>query len=401
MKQPSVVIIYDRVNKFGGAERVLLALHELFPQSVLITSVFDPSKARWVGNWEVRTSFLQHVPLAKAHHEWFALLMPLAFESLDLHKFDVIISVTSEAAKYVITSPMQLHICYCLTPTRYLWSHTQEYEGRSWRWVKRLCFSWLRSRDYIAAQRPDVMIPISTLVKKRIEKYYSRSCIEVVYPPVEIPKVSSIKSPQRRLAEESEYQGKINSVDRSSFKFQNDAARKLETRNYVLIVSRLVPYKKVDLAIQACLQLHIPLHMVGTGSDEQRLKKIANKSSLITFVGAASELQLTGEYEGAFCLLCPQEEDFGIVSVEAQSYGIPVLSYANSGIAETIIEGKTGILFPEQTSESLVGAIQKAQQISWDRTIIQKNARRFDKKLFFAKMEKIVYDGKRSKENYE
>jgi glycosyltransferase involved in cell wall biosynthesis len=364
MSTKRIAIVYDRINKFGGAERVLQALRLAFPDSVLFTSVYDRKTADWVGDWEVRTSFVQHIPFAKNHHEWFGWLMPLAFETLDLSAFDVIISVTSEAAKGVITRPRQVHICYCLTPTRYLWSHTHEYAQGTFGWLKRLFFSGLREWDYMAGQRPDKMIAISAHVHERIEKYYRRKVDRIIFPPV------SGVSDQRLEA-------------RSNQKFHD---------SYFLVVARLVPYKRVDLAIRACIQAQKKLVIVGTGSDLQRLKDIANRNELITFAGFVAEEALGEFYQNARALLCPQEEDFGIVSVEAQSVGIPVISYAHSGVAETIIPKKTGLLFQSQSVDSLLQALTAWEAISWDRQEIRDSVTRFDQTHFITAFAKAVTD---------
>lgn len=353
MKTSKIAIVYDRVNKFGGAEQVLLSLHRLFPEAPLYTSVYDPEGATWAKDWHVQTSFLQRVPFAKHHHEWFGWLMPVAFESLDLSPFDIIISVTSEAGKGVITNSRQLHLCYCLTPTRYLWSHTQEYGSGRLGWLKRSVFSLLREWDYIAGQRPDQIIAISQHVADRVKKYYGREADAILYPPVA---------------------------------FQSSRSTVQVEREYFLVVSRLVPYKKVDIAIQACLKAHKKLLIVGMGSDETRLRKIANGNPMIRFEGFVSEGKLAEYYERAIALICPQEEDFGIVSVEAQSYGTPVISYEKSGMVETIIPGITGLLFSEALEETL----QEAEGKHWDRERIVTHSKEFSEEKFLGHWKKLI-----------
>jgi glycosyltransferase involved in cell wall biosynthesis len=353
MASKQIAIVYDRVNKFGGAEQVLMALHNCFPDAPLYTSVFDPRGADWVKSWNVRTSFLQRIPFAKEHHEWFGWLMPLAFESLDLSGFDVVISVTSEAAKGILTSPNQLHICYCLTPTRYLWSHTFEYGSGALGWLKRLFFTSLREWDGIAATRPDRFIAISEHIARRIEKYYKRGVDGVIYPPAQI---------------------------------QHQKLQKRDKGDYFLTVSRLVPYKKVDRAIQACIRANKKLIIVGTGSDEARLRQIANNNPLVSFAGFVSDSKLSELYAGAIALICPQEEDFGIVSVEAQSHGVPVLSPAKSGMVETILDGETGVIYRHDLEE----AMQRAEGISWDTDRIRKHAAIFAEEVFERHWKKLL-----------
>ena len=323
-----VALVYDRINKFGGAERVLGVLHEMWPEAPVFTSVYVPAGAPWANGWDIRTSWLQNIPGAKNNHESFGWLMPLLFESLDLSGFDVIISLTSEAAKGVITHSGQLHVCYLLTPTRYLWSHDKEYLNDIPGLIRPCAFlvqSALRRWDFVAAQRPDSIITISDLIRKRCEKYYRRQS-EVVYPPV------VLKEEGRRKKEEGEY---------------------------YLVVSRLVPYKRIGLAIEACNWLKENLVVVGSGTDEARLKAMAG--STVKFAGNLTDGELVEYYRGAKALLMPQEEDFGLTAVEALNCGTPVISYRNSGAAEVIESGKTGFLFDQQTVKSLVGAIQSCE----------------------------------------
>jgi len=325
-----VALVYDRINKFGGAERVLGVLHEMWPEAPVFTSVYVPAGAPWANGWDIRTSWLQNIPGAKNNHESFGWLMPLLFESLDLSGFDVIISLTSEAAKGVITHSGQLHVCYLLTPTRYLWSHGADYLGQLPRIVRPLAMavqSGLRVWDYMAGQRPDYIFSISKLVQKRCLKHYRRES-EVVYPPVML-----------------EGEGKEGTEGSEG------------GRQYYLVVSRLVPYKRIDLAIGACNRLKENLVVVGSGTDEARLKAMAGPT--VKFAGNLTDGELVEYYRGAKALLMPQEEDFGLTAVEALNCGTPVISYRNSGAAEVIDDGRTGILFGQQTVESLVGAINK------------------------------------------
>ncbi|HTK03903.1 MAG TPA: hypothetical protein VL401_04040 [Alphaproteobacteria bacterium] len=182
-----VAIVYDRVNKWGGAERVLLALHEMFPTAPLYTSVVDKKNAKWAKVFpKIYTSFLQHIPFAKSNHELFGWLMPLAFSSFDFSDYDLVISVTSEFAKNINTNSKTLHVCYCLTPTRYLWSHYEEYfENKILKFFTKPIINILRIIDKKSAQKPNVMIAISTEVKKRIKKYYGRDS-EIIFPPCKI-----------------------------------------------------------------------------------------------------------------------------------------------------------------------------------------------------------------------
>ena len=283
-----IALVYDRVNKWGGAERVLLALHKLFPDAPLYTSVFNPKTAPWAKIFDLRTSFLQKFPFASSAHELYASLMPIAFESFSFDQYDLVISVTSEAAKGVITKPKALHICYCLTPTRYLWSGYKEYfRNPFFSFFSKPAVSYLISWDKIAGQRPDVYIAISKEVQGRIKKYYGRESV-VVYPPIEISNNQSLR--KRHSGERSDSRISLPQSNERFWTSQNDD--KKQNKGYFLIVSRLVPYKRIDIAIKAFNKLKLPLKIVGIGSEEKRLRSIANSN--IQFLGYLTEHELVG-----------------------------------------------------------------------------------------------------------
>ena len=351
-----VALIYDRLNKWGGAERVLLVLHELFPDAPLYTSVYGSIKASWAKVFEVKTSFLQNLPLA-THHELFATLMPIAFESFNFDEFDLVISVTSEAAKGIITKPKTRHICYCLTPTRYLWSGYDEYfKNPILRFLSKPIVAYLRFWDKIAAQRPDAFIAISKEVQSRIRKYYERKS-EIVYPPVE-----------------------AFSHQRLTFSSKLDAGALDARRSYFLIVSRLVPYKKIDLAVKTFNKLKLPLKIIGIGSEMGRLKAMAKSS--IEFLGNLTDKELVRYYSECRALIFPGLEDFGLTILEAQSFDKPVIAFRAGGALETIIEGKTGIFFNQQTVESLCQAIKQFNNITIDPEDCIKQASKFSFETF-------------------
>lgn len=365
----NIAFVYDRLNKFGGAERVLLALHEIWPHAPLYTAVYDPDRARWASVFQVHTSFLQHVPFAKTHHEWFAWATPMAFESLSFDQYDVVISVTSAEAKDIITKPHTLHICYCLTPTRYLWSGFKMYErGRSTGApgsVSSTLFRRLAPRlqawDIYGSTRPDAYIAISHLVAKRIEKYYHRSAERVIYPPVD--------------------------VDR--FKINDQRLKGKDQEDYFLVVSRLVDYKRVDIVIEACNRLNLPLVVIGEGWEKPRLMRMANRT--VRFVGGnLTDEELVDYYQHCRAFIVAAEEDFGIVAVEAQGCGKPVIAYKRSGISEIVVEGKTGQLFEEQTVDSLVLALKRFDSKWYDSGFTRRNSLRFSKDRFIREMRTIV-----------
>lgn len=327
-----VAIVYDRVNKWGGAERVLLALHEIFPDAPLYTSVFYEPTSKWSKVFKIKPSFLSRIKYIQNKHEFLAPLMPLAFESFNFDEYDLVISVTSEAAKGIITKPQTKHINYCLTPTRYLWSGYDEYfTNKLVRLISKPVVSYLRKWDLLAAQRPDAYIAISNVVKKRIKKYYSRDS-EVVYPPLYLNDKENISNKENIKGNE---------------KYDHD---------YFLLVSRLVPYKKVDLAIQACNELNLPLIIVGSGSMEVKLKEMAGPT--ISFTGDISDEELIEYYKNCEALIFPGEEDFGLVMVEALSFGKPVIAYRAGGATEIIDENINGLFFNKQTKDELINALK-------------------------------------------
>jgi len=346
-----VAIVYDRVNKWGGAERVLLALHKLFPDAPLYTSVYNSMAAPWAKAFDVRTSFLQKFPFAFSSHELYAALMPIAFESFSFDEYDLVISVTSEAAKGIITKPKTKHICYCLTPTRYLWSgHNEYFRNSFFRFISKPAVSYLRFWDKIAAQRSDTYVAISKEVQSRIKRYYGRESM-VVYPPVDINSKFEIRNP-----------------------------KKVQSSDYFLVVSRLVPYKKIDIAISAFNKLKFPLKIVGTGSQENYLKSISGKT--IEFLGNLTEEELVGYYKGCRALIFPGIEDFGLTVLEAQSFGKPVIALGFGGSLESIKEGKTGEFLREQNSKSLIEVLKRFDEGKYKSSDCIENAKKFSFERF-------------------
>jgi len=345
-----VALVYDRVNKWGGAERILLALHQFFPKADLFTSVYNPKTASWAKVFpNVYTSFLQKIPFAKSFHQGLPWLMPLAFESFNFDNYDLVISLTSEAAKGIITKPKTKHLCYLLTPTRYLWSHYDDYfKNGVLRFLSRPIVSYLRYWDKIAAFRPDKIVSISQEVRKRVKKYYGLES-EVIYPPI--------------------YFGDTN--------FKNPLHLDLgfNPQDYYLVVSRLEPYKKVDLAVEAFNQLGNNLVVIGTGSQMFFLKRKAGLN--VKFLGKVSDGALAFYYQNAKALIMPQYEDLGLVSLEAQSHFLPVIAYRKGGACETVLEEKTGVFFDKQEVFSLVDAINRFAKMKFNRDDFKSNLQRF------------------------
>jgi len=363
-----VAIVYDWIDKWGGVERILLHLHEMFPDAIFYTSYFDKEKANWAKNLKIKTSFLQKFPdFIKKNRVLSFIFYPFAFESFDFSDFDLVISVTSSFGKSIITKPGTRHICYLLTPTRYLWSHRKDYLNN--RFVSYLVSGYIdmfKNWDLVASRRPDRIISISETVKKRCLKYYKRNS-EIVYPGFDI-----------------EYWNKIKLKVKSSTFVKTSVGKE----KYFLIVSRLEPYKKVDLSIEVFNKLNKHLIIVGEGTEEAKLKQISGKN--ITFLSKLSDVELGNIYSNAQALIMPQEEDFGYVSIEAQFFNCPVIAYKKGGVLETVENNKTGIFFDLQTEQSLRRAIERFIKIEYNlKNQVNKyfigNSERFSKKNFIEK----------------
>ncbi len=332
----NVAFVYDRVNKWGGAERVLLALHKIWPAAPLFTAVYDKKRASWADVFRVHPSFLQRIPFATHAHESLLGLTPIAFESFTFDEYDVVISVTSAEAKNVITKPDTLHICYCLTPTRYLWSGFTQYMNQPGFGLfsgiaaaaLRLMAPVLREWDIVSASRPDYYVAISQRVKQRIETYYHRDVTDVIHPPVDTQL------------------------------FRRTSGKRTKKRSYFLTVSRLVSYKRLDILIQAFNALGLPLVIIGDGWQKRELKSQARSN--IRFIDRhLTDSELVRYYEGCRAFVYAADEDFGLAAAEAQAIGVPVIAYRQSGVAEIVKEHVSGVLYDHQTADSLIAAVRE------------------------------------------
>jgi glycosyltransferase involved in cell wall biosynthesis len=368
IKSERIAIVYDWIDKWGGVERVLLTLHEMFPQADFYTSYFDQRTASWAKDLKIKTSFLQNFPnLIKKSRILSFIFYPFVFESFDFSNYDLVISVTSSFAKSIITKPGTKHLCYLLTPTRYLWSHQKDYlRNQLVGYLLGGYLALVKKWDWVAGQRPDKIISISEIVKKRCLRYYQRES-EVIYPGFDINYWKNIKD-------------KI-----SNIKTIDQISKILRNKKYFLVVSRLEPYKKVDLVIKVFNKLDDVLIIIGEGTEEKKLKNMAGKK--IIFLSKLSDDELGIFYSNAQALIIPQEEDFGYVSIEAQFFGCPVIAYKKGGATETIRDGKTGIFFANQNERSLRKAIERFNKIKYNlkKSVLKfglKNMERFDKKIF-------------------
>jgi glycosyltransferase involved in cell wall biosynthesis len=358
--QLKVALVHDYLNQYGGAERVLEELHALFPSAPVYTSMYWPEKmSATIRGLDIRTSFMQRLPMVTRNHQPFLLLYPLAFESFDLTGYDVVISNSSAFCKGVITSPGTLHICYCLTPMRWVWNYhayiERERLGTAARLVLPAAISQLRSWDVATSQNVDRFLAISRTVAARIRKYYRRDAA-VIYPPVNCD-AFTLTSPR--------------------------------AEDYYLIVSRLIPYKRIDLAVDAFTRLGIRLKIVGSGGrDLAALRARAGRN--IEFVGRVSDAELKQLYAGCRALVFPGEEDFGIAPLEANASGRPVIAYAGGGALDTVVDGRTGVLFEQQQVECLIGAIQRAEDTDWQPDELRAHARKFDSQVFRQQMQQFI-----------
>lgn len=371
-KLPRIALVYDRVNTpYGGAEHVLEAVHEVFPEAPLFTSVYDRSRAAWAEPFAVIPSWVQRLPLAKKLHRHYVGLMPLAFESFGLDEFDIILSITSAEAKGVLTKPHQLHLCYLLTPTRYLWSHPDEYiQSGLLEIIRKPVFQYLKWWDKAAALRPDTYIPISEVVADRCKTYYKRSTRTPVYPPVEEPilPTENTKLP-RTLIEEGIESG------------------------YYLVVARLVSYKKVALAVRTCTQLQRQLVIIGDGPEHSHISSLIKSlkpQAKIKLIRSVQSTALAAYYKNCSAFLAPGEEDFGIAPLEANTYGKPCVLHHKSGVAEISKHGIASIHISEASITALQQGIEQLEQHRWSPHQIRQIALQYSTKHFQKRFRTLV-----------
>lgn len=361
------IVHYWFVGRAGG-EKVVEALAEIFPQADLFSLIADRTTlAPVLQNRKLHTSFLQRVPLAKKYHRHFLFLQPLALEQFDLSGYDLVISSESGPAKGVITSPKTCHVCYCHSPMRYIWEMYPEYR-RGMNPIVGSVFAltahYMRLWDYATAGRVDYFVANSKFVASRIRKCYGRES-SVIYPPVETT--------------------------------AGDAS--MPSGDYYLAIGRLVDYKRFDLAIRACTELGRKLKVIGDGPEYKNLRRIAGPT--IEFLGRTSDDELRKNLASSRALLFPGEEDFGIVPVEAQSFGRPVIAYASGGVLETVrgllpdgtaVENPTGVFFTEQSSSKHAEAILRfeSQQDCFSPAAIRQHSLQFDTVVFKKRVEAFI-----------
>lgn len=343
----NIAIVHDWLSEFAGADKVLFQLLKIYPTADIYTSIYDSKKVPQFSKYKVQTTYLQKFPFSKKLRSIMIPLMPMAFEQLDLSKYDLVISNSTSAAKGVITRPNTCHITYCHTPTRYLWMPEMDARA-STSWLRRRVNKTLKVWDLAASARPDYFIGNSINVKDRIKKFYNRDA-EVVYPPVDTS-------------------------------FYNPKKEEIKKSDFYLFVGRFVPYKKADLVVEAFNELGLELRLIGTGPEEEKLKSIAKNN--IHFLGRASDEVLFSNLTSAKAVIFPSEEDFGIVPVEAMACGTPVIAYGVGGAKETVVEGNTGEFFVPQTSDALIEVIKSFNPTKFKFEDLRARAEEFSNEVF-------------------
>ncbi len=382
-----IAVVCDDLIQFGGAEQVVMDIMNLYPRATLYTSVISKKwqKALKSKNISFKYSFLQKFPFIEALNEYYSafLLHILAFESFDFTEYDLVISVSARYAHFVITKPQTKHICYMNSPGRMFWEPFDYFEHTNYRilniirWLAppflSVPLSIIRVSDYIAAQRVDTFISNSAIPRNRIKKYFGREA-DVIYPAIN---TELFTKP---------------SAEVSTFEAVGVHSAHQNTLPYFLVISRLVPWKKIDVAVESCTKLKLPLKVVGVGSDLARLKRMAG--STIEFLGYVSIEEKIKLLKNCTALIFPQHEDFGLVPLEAMAAGKPVIAYGAGGVLETVVSsdsgvGKTGVFFSPQAFGGLIPILQKFNPKEFSPTDCINRAKLFDKKVFNRKFGKL------------
>ena len=355
---PRVAVVHEWLTIPGGSEKVIEAILRLLPHAELFTSVYDP--APWpalITDRPVHASFLNRVPGADVHYTRLLPLMDLAFRSFDLSGFDLVISSNHASAKNVRTPPGVPHVCYCHTPMRYAWDPSLlegEAMGPVARRIVPLGTAWLRRVDRKRASGPDVFVANSSFVASRISAAYGRPS-QVIHPPVGVE--TMLHTPR-------------------------------DERDAYLVFGRVVPYKRVGLAVEACERLGRRLLVAGAGRDLERVRRLAGAHT--EFLGQVPDAAVPGLFAEARALLFPGLEDFGIVPVEAQAAGLPVIAHHAGGVGDSVIDGTTGVLYRPGSAEGLIDGIQRFESLSFDHDAIRENARRFAPERFASSFARLL-----------
>ena len=358
----NIALVHDYLNQYGGAERVLEALHALYPHAPVYTSFYAPKiMPAHFRRWNIHTSFMRNLPNVAKWHQLYMPLYPTAFEQFDLSSYDVVLSSSSAFAKGVITQPETLHVCYCHSPMRFAWNYHDYIGGESVPHRAHLLLAfvlnYVRLWDEVSANRVDTYIANSRVVASRIRKRYNRLAT-IINPPVDTRQYSPAKGGAHG--------------------------------DYFLMVSRLIPYKRIDLAVDAFNSLGLPLKIVGTGRQATKLQ--ARAGTGIEFLGAVPEAELKKLYAHCKAFIFPGQEDFGIAPLEAQASGRPVIAYGAGGALETVRPGITGEFFTEQTAQALADTVHSFDAEKYDPAEIRRHAEQFDIEVFKRKIAEFIKD---------
>ena len=345
-----IALVHDYFIQMGGAERVAIAMHDSFPAAPMYTTVALPHRLpQRLRGADLRTSAMQWLPGIEHRFRQYFMLYPLAVEHFDLSEYDLIFSSSSGYAKGVRRGPNAIHVCYCHTPMRWAWRYEDYVARERFGGVARSAlplFMWgLRKWDLRAAQQPNYYIANSHLVAQRIKQIYGRDAV-VIPPPIDVDRFQPTE----------------------------------EVDDYYLVLSRLVPYKRIDLAIEACKRLSRRLVIIGDGPDRKRLEKLAGPKT--EFLGRQPDSRINHYASRCRALLFPGEEDFGMVPLEVNAAGRPVIAFRGGGAVETVVEGVTGVFFETPESTALVEAIENFESRSWDQLELRKHAEKFDQRVF-------------------
>jgi glycosyltransferase involved in cell wall biosynthesis len=371
-----IALIHDWLTGMRGGEKVLEAVCERYPQAELFTLVhIKGSVSPAIEQLRPHTSFIQRLPMVSRAYRAYLPLFPTAIEQFDLDRFDLIVSMSHCCAKSIVRPGRARHLCYCLTPMRYAWDQFDAYFGPermrpTSSALMRRVMSRMARWDRDTAGRADRYVAISHYVAGRIRRYYNRDAT-VVYPPVD----TTYFTPQTATSSAASFSTPIASS------------------RYALVVSALVPYKQVDLAVESCRLAGVPLVVAGDGPERARLERLAGTApGSVTFLGRQSDAAIRDLYRGAAVTLLPGEEDFGIVPVEAQACGTPVVALGRGGAVETVAQGTTGFLVDEPTAPAFADAITRVTQTTFDPAAIRTHAERFSRERFVAEIAAQIED---------
>jgi glycosyltransferase involved in cell wall biosynthesis len=364
-----VAIVCDWLVGIGGAERVVYELHKLYPEAPIYTSQYDPGEIDWFEEADIRTTWLQRLP--KSFKKFLPLFRAWTFSHLDLGDYDLVLSSSGAEAKGVRTGPKTIHISYCHSPTHYYWIRGNEYLERpgfplGFNWLAKISLKLLRGPlkrwDFQAAQRPDFLIANSAHTQEMIKRNYKRDST-IIHPPVEVDRFK-LPDPQ-------------------------------PTRHGFVAAGRQVPYKRFDLAIEACNELKIPLVVIGNGPEHKRLEKMAGRS--VTFLTDVNDSEIVDHFQTALGFIMPNMDDFGIVAVEAMAAGTPVIAYKKGGALDYVEPGKTGLFFDKQNVKNLIPVLQEALDKSFNYELVAAQAQKFSTAAFQKNVSSFIVDSIKKK----